>query len=171
MPLFYTMFCYVTLGPPFGTLRKYCKYHASGFSGVFRDPLGHSWCILGSPGLSLEPLWGLPGHSPEPLWGLLGPPRNSQVTPWVLPATPPGLPGTLPGLPVDSRGSPGTPRGPLGLSRDSLGTPPGLPGGRRCGFQVVRLRPVGVPPGSHMSIDTYRAHRSCWTSGREVLHR
>ena len=67
MPSFYTMFCYVTLGAPFGTLRKYCKYHASGLSGVFRDPLGHSWCILGSPGLSLESLWGLPGHSPEPL--------------------------------------------------------------------------------------------------------
>ena len=85
--------------------------------------LGHPWCILGFPGLSLEPLWGLPGDSLEPLWGLLGPPGDSQVTPWVLPVTPPGLPGTLPGLPVDSRGSPGTPRGPLGLSRDSLGTP------------------------------------------------
>ena len=90
--------------------------------------LGHPWCILGFPGLSLEPLWGLPGDSLEPLWGLLGPPGDSQVTPWVLPVTPPGLPGTLPGLPVDSRGSPGTPRGPLGFSRDFLDTPGDSPG-------------------------------------------
>ena len=92
--------------------------------------LGHPWCILGFPGLSLEPLWGLPGDSLEPLWGLLGAPGDSQVTPWVLPVTPPGLPGTLPGLPVDSRGSSGTSRGSLGLSRDSRapGTLRGLSG-------------------------------------------
>ena len=87
--------------------------------------LGHPWCILGFPGLSLEPLWGLPGDSLEPLWGLLGPPGDSQVTPWVLPVTPPGLPGTLPGLPVDSRGCL---LGHPGVPWDSPGAPWVLPG-------------------------------------------
>ena len=112
--------------------------------------LGHPWCILGFPGLSLEPLWGLPGDSLEPLWGLLGSPGDSQVTPWVLPVTPPGLPGTLPGLPVDSRGSPGTPRGPLGLSRDFLGTPGVSPGTPR-GLSGDSLGTLRGSPGKSLS--------------------
>ena len=85
--------------------------------------LGHPWCILGFPGLSLEPLWGLPGDSLEPLWGLLGAPGDSQVT-----GDSVGTPGDSPRIPGDS---PGTPRGLPGVSRDTPGSPgtlPGLPG-------------------------------------------
>ena len=110
MPSFYTMFCYVTLGVPLGTLRKYCKYHASGLSGVFRDPLGTSWCFLGSPGvISGRPVvhLGVPGAGlgaslgsprglPEPLWGLPVPPRDTPGALCVLPVTLPGLPGNSP---------------------------------------------------------------------------
>ena len=154
MPPFYTMFCYVARWHPLWTLRNHCKYHASGLPGLVGDPLAHPWWPLGCRGVSLEPPWGSPGAP----WGLLGVPSGAV---W----SPSGCSRGLPGVSRDSLW------GPLGLSRDSLGTPPGLPGGRRCGSQVVRLRPVGVPPGSYMSIDTYRAHRSCWTSGRGVLHR
>ena len=115
---FYTMFCYVTLGVLCGTLCKHCKYHASGLSGCLQGPLGtllvllgvpkgslgDPWCILGFPGLSLEPLCGLPGDSPEPRWGLLVLPGDSQVTPWVLLVTSrdvPWTPGGLPGHPAE----------------------------------------------------------------------
>ena len=97
MPSFYTMFCYVTLGVPFGTLRKYCKYHASGRSGVFKGGLGALLVLLGVPravsGTSVVHL----GVPRAVLGASLGSPR--------------GLPGA-------SLGPPGTPRG---LSGDSLG--------------------------------------------------
>ena len=137
--------CFAMLrsGSLLGAFESIANTMHPGFPGVFRGPLGPSWCTLGSPGLSLEPLWGLPGDSLEPLWGLLGPPGDSQVTPWVLPATPPtpgDSPGTshgLPGVSRDTPGSPGTlpalgtpgvsPGNPLGISGDSLGTLKGSP--------------------------------------------
>ena len=90
--------------------------------------LGHPWCILGFPGLSLEPLWGLPGASLEPLWSLLGPPGDSQVSPWVLPGysrrasgaspgTPRVLPGSLLVFPGDSQVIPWVLSGALPVNR------------------------------------------------------
>ena len=119
MPSFYTMFCYVTLGVAFGTLRNYCKYHASGLWGVIRGPLGHSWCILGLPGLSLEPLWGLsglPGDSFGTTGVHLGVPRAVLGTSLGCLGTPRGLFWDTRGASWGwvSRDSPGTLWVPLG---------------------------------------------------------
>ena len=148
--------------------------------GFLGSLLGHSGVLL----LSFSTFLVAPGLP-------FGSPGDSVRCPWVHPhlLVAPGRPWVHLGLPwrapSGASGPPlGFPGGPLvdpGFRWVALGPPFGATGfyefsifcfcifldfscflrGRLCGSQVVRLRPVGVPPGSHMSIHTYR-HIPCW---------